>query len=256
MSIGPQSPAVVFAGLRFRGLKLSDVLPSAEAPLKIVVTVNADIVVTSASSLRFRRFISDNWATFDGQVTWWLAKLLAEPRGSTFEKLSGSSLAPVILDYCARHGLKVFFLGARQHVNHAACESARLTYGVEVKGYSPPIAAYPAGNDWNRDILVQLEHAKPDVLFVAFGSPKQELWLSDNIEFLRHLRVRYAIGCGGTLDFLSGILPRAPIYLQKAGLEGIFRFLVEPSWFRLKRLVRSLLIVPIGLWFSLFSRRS
>ena len=64
-----------------------------------------------------------------------------------------------------------------------------------------------------------------DILFVAFGSPKQEMWIAQN---LRRIDVRIAIGVGGAFDFISGKVARAPLWIRNLGLEWLFRLIVQP----------------------------
>lgn len=240
-------PRIQFAGLSFSGLRAADLLPEA-GQFKFIVTVNADFVVTSCVDDRFRRIISGNLATFDGQITWWLARLLGTPKGTTFEKISGSSFAHNLLEDAAARGLRVFFLGAMPHVNAAAVHATQARYGVDVAGYSPPFSAYPGLREWSDDILRRLKAHAPHVVFVALGAPKQEFWIDDHRDALQDAGVQLAIGCGGTLDFLAGEISRAPRWAQQSGLEGVYRLLVQPSLFRLKRLTRSLLVIPIAFW--------
>jgi N-acetylglucosaminyldiphosphoundecaprenol N-acetyl-beta-D-mannosaminyltransferase len=236
---------IQFAGLTFRGLTLEAILPR-DGQFKLVVTVNADFVVTSTQNPRFKRIVCDNHATLDGQLTWWLARLLAQPRGVPFEKISGASVIHDLLRYAQRNRLKAFFLGASAKVNDAAVQVARVQYGVDVAGYAPPHAAYPAPSDWSQSIIERIRSERPKLLFVAFGSPKQELWLYEHLETIRAAGVSLAMGCGGSLDFLSGALPRAPVWVQECGLEGVYRLLAQPTWFRARRLLRSLLVIPIS----------
>ena len=239
-----------FAGLTFRGLDVSDILPSGD-DLKLVVTVNADFVVTSVRSARFRRIISDNYSTFDGQVTWWLAKLLGRPRGVAAAKISGASVIHDLLSFARERAWNAFFLGARSSVNEASVAIAKNKYGIEVRGYSPPFSDYPMSNTWNADVIDRILEFRPKLLFVALGSPKQEYWLDDHRETLKRAGVALAMGCGGTLDFLSGSLRRAPTWMQSAGLEGVYRLAIEPKWFRVRRLGRSALVIPIALWYAM-----
>ena len=79
----------------------------------------------------------------------------------------------------------------------------------------------------------------PDYLFVGFGAGKQESWINDNFNLLKELNVKMVVGSGGTFEFVSGKITRAPKLIQKIGLEGVFRLLVEPKMFRLKRIMKS-----------------
>ncbi len=237
---------VEFCGHIFRGLSKQRLLEATDT-FTFVVTVNADFLVTAEESPRFARLIDEGHATFDGQITWWLARWLARPRGVAFEKISGSSLANDILARAAAKGERVFMLGARPEVNAAAVRQAQARFGAQVEGYSPPVFAYPGDATLNDDILRRIAAFRPQVLLVAFGSPKQEFWIEDHRTALERAGVRMAVGCGGTLDFLAGSLRRAPVFVQRCGLEGVYRLLQEPSLMRLERLARSFLGVIIAL---------
>lgn len=233
-----------FAGLTFKGLHAADLFPQAGV-FKFIVTVNADSVVTSFRSVRFANLISKNFATIDGQVTLWLARIFGKPRNLSFEKISGSSFVYDLLQHAADNRLRVFFLGASPAVNDLATQVVRARYGIDVVGYSPPLTTYPIALAWSEEVLARIKTHSPHILFVALGSPKQEYWIEDNTQVLKDFGVQVAIGCGGTLDFVSGARSRAPLWVQKIGLEGLYRLAMEPCCFRVKRLARSLLVFPI-----------
>jgi N-acetylglucosaminyldiphosphoundecaprenol N-acetyl-beta-D-mannosaminyltransferase len=99
-------------------------------------------------------------------------------------------------------------------------------------------------------VVATIAAAKPDVLFVAFGVPKQEKWIRHH---LSELGVSVAIGVGGSFDVISGRLKRAPVWMQRAGLEWLYRVLREPS--RLPRLLALPRFVWLGLREALLRRR-
>ena len=94
----------------------------------------------------------------------------------------------------------------------------------------------------NEIILSKLQAYKPYYLFVGFGAGKQERWISEHQKELESYGVHLAVGSGGTFEMVAGKLKRAPLFIQKIGLEGVYRFVIEPKWFRLKRLLISLKI--------------
>jgi len=239
------STSVNFGGVWFRGTRKENLFPE-QSKFKFVVTANADFIVSSWNDKRFRQIISENYTTFDGQITWWLGCLLGRPRGRKIEKISGSSFAHDLLVFASQHKQRVFFLGGESDVNATAVSISHAKYGVDVQGYSPEYERYPVSAAWNQKVLNEIAKQRPHILLVALGAPKQEYWIDDNKEILEKMGVQLAIGCGGTLDFLAGKFPRAPLLVQRIGMEGVFRLLVQPSGFRLKRLVRSLLVFPIA----------
>lgn len=79
------------------------------------------------------------------------------------------------------------------------------------------------------------------ILLVAFGAPAQEIWLAENLPQLQHLKI--AMGVGGTFDFIAGIMPRAPLWMRKTGLEWLYRLYRQPRK-RLKRIFNALVVFP------------
>lgn len=223
-----------FAGLTFRGLRKTELLqPSYD--LKLVITVNAEFIVLANKNPRFKKLIMDNYATFDGQVPFLLAKF--RNRNSDFEKISGSDFIKDVCIYSKCNAKKVFLLGGYEESNKAAVSVLRDTYKIEIEGYSPPWEPYPFSNQLNDFILEKISMFKPDCLMVAFGAPKQEFWIDDNKEHLRALGTGLAVGVGGTFELIAGKEKRAPEIIQKVGLESIWRLCQNPS--RFKRFVNN-----------------
>lgn len=231
---------VRFAGLNFNAPTRSAI--NALPRPTLVVTVNADFIVTAHKNPRFARIINQNASTFDGQVPYILARKFARPHGVSIEKISGSDLVPELLVTAGHTKKRVFLLGASAESNKEAVRVAHQHYGVQVDGYSPPLALYPFPADWRDECRTRIAAFKPHYIFVALGAPKQEFWMDDEREWLARQNVEICVGCGGSLDFLSGKIRRAPVWVQNFGLEGVYRTLSEPKLFRLKRLLRSLLI--------------
>ena len=156
-----------------------------------------------------------------------------------FEKLSG---ADIVYDFCKlakTHKYKIFFLGGKNENNAIAVKIIREKYDVAIDGYSPAFEDYPFSVHFNNSCLEKIAAFEPDILFVGFGSPKQEYWIDENISFLSKIGVKYAVGCGGTFDFISQKIKRASIFIQKMGMEGLYRLFREPSKMRWKRLFES-----------------
>jgi N-acetylglucosaminyldiphosphoundecaprenol N-acetyl-beta-D-mannosaminyltransferase len=110
-------------------------------------------------------------------------------------------------------------------VSRKAAENLREMYpDLEICGrYSPPLSSIE--NMDHEQILRRIDAARPDILLVAFGNPKQEKWISMHRD---RLAVPACIGIGGTLDFIAGTIPRAPTWMRGLGLEWFFRCIQEP----------------------------
>jgi N-acetylglucosaminyldiphosphoundecaprenol N-acetyl-beta-D-mannosaminyltransferase len=89
----------------------------------------------------------------------------------------------------------------------------------------------------------RINAAGADILFVAYGAPEQDKWIARN---LPRLRVKMAMGVGGSLDFAAGIVPRAPLAWQRAGLEWLYRLALQP-W-RIRRMLRLPQFAAAVLW--------
>ena len=141
-------------------------------------------------------------------------------------------------EFAGEHGHRVFLLGAAAEVNREACARLRKDFGIQTEGYSPPNRPFPFPRAEDEEILARLREFRPQIVVVCFGSPKQELWADLHNETLDRMGVRWVIGAGGTLDFIAGAVKRAPVLLQKAGLESVWRLVLEPRS-RIRRVLRA-----------------
>jgi N-acetylglucosaminyldiphosphoundecaprenol N-acetyl-beta-D-mannosaminyltransferase len=153
-------------------------------------------------------------------------RLAARLRGARLESMSGIDIAEELLSVAASKGYRVFFLGAKRGVAEKAAENMRVRYptlqicGVH-HGY------FDKNGAKNAAVLKKIRTAAPDILFVCFGFPAQEKWITKNLASLPS--VKLAMGLGGSLDVWSGNIRRAPLLIQKAGLEWLWRTVLEPK---------------------------
>lgn len=223
--MGTEPRTLRFANLVFRGLEREDLLRD-HGRLKVIITVNAEIIVEANRNPKLAEIINDNWATLDGQWPYLLAKWKTGRR--EIEKISGSDFVYELCQFAGQHGHRVFLLGAAADVNRTACARLRREIGIEIDGYAPPNMPFPFATAQDQVILKRLELFRPHIVVVCFGSPKQELWADLHKQTLDRMGVRWTIGAGGTLDFVAGAVRRAPVLFQKAGLEALWRLALEP----------------------------
>lgn len=222
---------------------------------KLIVTVNAAFIVEANKSKRFFDILKKNYVTFDGRIPYLTAKSIyflklilnlfftknkKKHFEFDFEKLSGSDLVYDFCKFSEEKKYKIFFLGGREKSNRGAVHAIKERYNIVIDGYSPCFEDYPFSDHFNQACLAAIEEFKPDILFVGFGAPKQEYWVDDNMSFLSEIGVKYIIGCGGTFDFISGSIKRAPVFMQKIGIESVYRFFQEPNKTRFMRLIDSI----------------
>lgn len=124
-----------------------------------------------------------------------------------------------------RCGLTFYFLGARQTANSQAVEAARRLYpGLRILGAHH--GYFRDNSEEELNVLEEIARLKPDVVWVALGRPRQELWCLRHRDQLRG--VAWLKTCGGLFDFLSGRAHRAPQFMIDAGFEWLYRLLREP----------------------------
>ena len=205
---------------------------------KILITVNAEAIVRASKDDKLATIIANNHASIDGQIPFWLYKI--KHPNSTIEKISGSDVIYSICKWASQNNYKVFLLGGNEDSNTESVLKLKELYpNLRIEGYSPPYEPYPFSEKNNYHILERIKSFSPEVLFVGFGMGKQEYWAHDNISTLKNMGVSLIIGCGGTFEFVSGKIKRAPKIVQQIGLEGVWRLLQEFKWFRIKRLLLS-----------------
>jgi N-acetylglucosaminyldiphosphoundecaprenol N-acetyl-beta-D-mannosaminyltransferase len=155
--------------------------------------------------------------------------------------VAGSDLVGQIADRAQTTGWRIFLLGAVEGVAERAAKVLRERYPqTNIVG---AYAGSPRPED-EADIAARIRSSTADILLVAYGAPKQDKWIARNIE---RTGVAVAIGIGGSLDFIVGTQKRAPQWMQRAGIEWLYRLVREPwRWRRqlaLPRFVWQVLIV-------------
>jgi N-acetylglucosaminyldiphosphoundecaprenol N-acetyl-beta-D-mannosaminyltransferase len=189
-----------------------------------ILTVNLDFVQLARRSAEFRQVVnSAALAVLDGKPLVWLARNL----GIACDRVTGPDLIAMFCGLSAEHGYRMFLLGGAPAVALEAKEQLERSYpGVRVCGaFSPPFADYPFPRELDEQISRRIKEARPDILLVAFGCPKQDFWIHDHLE---ELAVPVAVGVGASLDFIAGRVHRAPECLQQWGLEWLYRLCLEP----------------------------
>jgi N-acetylglucosaminyldiphosphoundecaprenol N-acetyl-beta-D-mannosaminyltransferase len=190
-----------------------------------VVTPNVDHVVIAERREDFRdAYAAASLSLADGQPIVWSSRLLGDPLPG---KVSGSDLVLPLMARAARLGWRVFLLGAGPGVAEIAAERLRREHGVEVVGTAAPfVTVGPGEPDPEGDAAAEvIRAARPDLVLVAFGAPKQELWMHRRCAALAP---SVLLGVGASLDFVAGRVRRAPRLVSRLGLEWLWRLAREP----------------------------
>lgn len=196
---------------------------------RYVCTGNLDHLVIASRDEEFRNAYRDaDLVVADGAPIVWLSKLRKPSLGTTLpERVAGSDLFWELARASSEHGLRLFFLGGVPGSADAAREAVlrRFPNATIAGTYCPPFETF-ATEEEQGNIRRAIRKAEPDVLLVAFGAPKQEKWIVANKD---ELRVPVSIGVGGSFEMAAGFLKRAPVWVQRAGLEWLYRFAQQPG---------------------------
>ncbi len=196
----------------------------------LVATVNPEFVMRAQKDRNFARVLeSADLCLADGTGVVWAARRL----GCTLQgPVAGADLVEPLAALCARRGFRLFLLGAMPGVADDLASKLRQAND------DLQVAAHAGGPDqsFDAETLERIRTHRTDVLLVAFGAPAQELWI-DRIR--DRLGVAVAAGVGGSFDYLTGRVPRAPAWMRMAGLEWMHRLVYQP-W-----RVRRMAVLPV-----------
>lgn len=196
----------------------------------LVATVNPEFVMRAQRDKSFARVLEGaDLCLPDGVGVVWAAR---RQGCDVREPVAGVDLVEPLAAMCVRRGLRLFLLGAAPGVAAALADRLRRAHeGLDVNAH----AGSPDPRD-DFDTLHRIHDHRPDVLLVAYGAPAQEMW----IDRLKHrLGVSVAIGVGGAFDYLTGRVPRAPVWMRRARLEWFARLVRQP-W-----RVRRMAVLPV-----------
>jgi N-acetylglucosaminyldiphosphoundecaprenol N-acetyl-beta-D-mannosaminyltransferase len=187
-----------------------------------VFTPNVDHVVKASSNAAFAEAYSRaSLSLADGMPLIWASPLL----GCRLpERVAGSDLLLPLLKLAARRGWRVYLLGGAPGVAQAVARLLTEEMGITVAGWDDARIERD-GSDPTGQSVERARMAKADLIFVALGPPKQELWIHRSMDAVRPA---VALGVGASLDFLVGKYRRAPAWMGRVGLEWLFRLLQEP----------------------------
>ncbi len=212
----------------------------------LVITANPEIMVYAHNHPEYRQILQGaSLVVADGIGLVMASYLSSSPL--TNGRVVGIDLVKELVKNSGEKGYSVFLVGVDNEILQKATLNLSSSYSkINIVGYKQgPIfaknAQFPLSDLKNDELLVAINQAKPDILLVGFGHPKQELWLN---YYLPQLPVKVGIGVGGSFDYLAGDIKRSPRVLQMIGLEWLWRLFSNP-WLRLARIFTAVAVFPI-----------
>lgn len=226
------APTTSLFGMRIARITLAEAVDkllawSAErSPCRYVVTPNVDHAVKFRSHAELRSaYANAALVVADGWPLVTASRLLGD---ALPERVAGSDLVPQLLaSSVAINEFRIFLLGGAPGVAERAAANIRCRWPhVTICGCASPPRGFEADTALNAQIIDQINRAEPQLLIVALGAPRQEIWLH---QYASQLQARVAIAAGATIDFLAGAQTRAPRWVQHLRLEWCFRLLTDPK---------------------------
>lgn len=226
----PLSDRVGFLGVGFDNVGLEDVLSTLRAHVEscepgYMMSLNLDILNRADQDAGFRRALMG--ATLVLMDSTPLIKVASRMGIRVREKLSGSDLMPLVCEYASGMGYSCYILGGMPGVPEKAAENLCGRYPeLKIAGTLSPEYGFERETETLSAVVKEVREAHPDVLFVCLGDPKGGMFISRN---LNELGASFTFDVGAAVDFAAGSVPRAPEWMQRAGLEWFYRFLREPK---------------------------
>ncbi len=219
-------PIVEILGVPVASLTMGEAVEQAERWMDerhgaLIATANAEMIMNATRDEELLEILrSADLVVPDGAGTVWAAHHLGHEMP---ERVAGYDLTQALLKRAPENNRRVFFFGSAPGVAEKAKKKAETMYpGIQVVGVRNGYFS----EDEVPAIIREIREAQPDLLLAALGVPKQEKWLK---KYKEKLGVPVSIGVGGTLDVMAGTAKRAPVWMQKAKLEWLFRGIFQPK---------------------------
>jgi N-acetylglucosaminyldiphosphoundecaprenol N-acetyl-beta-D-mannosaminyltransferase len=234
-TVGARRRPLVLGEIRIDAVDFAEALAAVDALVAggqggAVFTPNVDHVMIAHEDARMREaYARVDLSVPDGMPLVWASRLLKAPLP---ERVAGSDLVPALLERAAERGWSVYFLGGAPGAAQLAAELlVKRLPRLRIVGVDAPRFDPAAPRESQAEVVARIRDARPDLVFVAFGAPKQEIWIH---RYRDELRPSVMLGVGASLDFLAGKVPRAPRWIARSGLEWLYRLSREPKrlWHR------------------------
>lgn len=200
-----------------------------------IFTINNEFIVDAQSNEEFKQILnsSDINIVDSTGIVWALKKQEIQAI-----KLPGADMFIEICKLCKKNDYSIYLLGGIKNAGSKTASALKLKFtNIRIVGITENI---DISTKPDPELIAQINEAKPDIIFVALGAPRQEMWIRNNKD---KLDAKVFMGVGGTFDYISGNVSRAPESIRALGLEWLYRLIVQPS--RYKRIYKALVTFPL-----------
>lgn len=218
---------VSILGMQVDNLDLHEAVARIEELIKygepsLVVTANPEIIWLARGNKKFAECLLEaKMITADGIGVIIAAKILGQPLK---QRVTGIALLTELFKRAQDKKYKFYFVGGKPGIAERAAGNIKNSYpGVEIVGI------HHGYFEDDSSIIEDIRQKRPDILLVALGMGKQEQWIRDRVF---QTGVPVSVGVGGSFDVFSGETKRAPLWMQRKGIEWLYRLIMHPSRFR------------------------
>lgn len=242
-----RSPMLKILGVKIDGFDLEQVMSRVENAISArlpnqIATINPEFILAAQQNKEFRQAINKaELKLADGFGLKLAAFLLGQPQPKI---VTGTDLTDILARVASKKGWRLYLLGGGElkSAQPAAKALIKKYPGLKIVGAEAgPMIKIDEINPSNQDLIIRkIRSRKPDILLVALGAPKQDLFI---YRLKKELGVPIMMGVGGAFDFISGKVRRAPLPMRSLGLEWLWRLFAQP-W-RFKRILNATVVFPI-----------
>jgi len=198
-----------------------------------ITTVNPEFIINSHTNKEFKDIINNSsLATIDGSGIIWSLRF-KKYKVSLDDRITGVDLTKILINLARHNNYKILFC---LHNNGLTSPD---NFFIKIKDTYQNLDFQVSDQD---TALEKAQSFKPEIILVGFGAPLQDIWINDNLKNIPHTKI--AMGVGGTFDFLSKAITRAPKVLQSIGLEWLWRLIQQPQLKRVRRILRAIIVFP------------
>jgi len=243
MNLSSKYPTVRLLGVDVFALPMDTVLDIANEHIAnrerlLIGVVNVAKIVNMQKDPELRRSIKESDLVLaDGLPVVWLSRMLGKPLP---ERVAGIDIMYKLLQEANDKHYSVYFLGAKPEVLQKVVKTIRINYpGIHIAGFRDGYY----DKDEDQSVAQDIKNSQADILFVAISPPKKEIFLR---QWRNFMNVPVCHGVGGSFDVLAGVTIRAPLWMQKCGLEWLHRLIQEPQRMWRRYLITNAVFVKLS----------
>lgn len=214
-------------------LKIRSIIRNGKPVQHVVLNVNK--IIQANKNKKFKQIINScGLINADGISIIWAVKLLGM---SLKERVTGINLMQSLIELATREGYKLYFLGAEEEIIKKVIKFYKSCYPtLQIVGFRDGYW----DSSQEQEVVNAIKTTEPDILFVGISSPQKEIFIN---QYLEEMNVPLAMGVGGSFDVIAGKTKRAPKWMQRCGLEWLFRLYQEPRRLWKRYLIGNIIFV-------------